>query len=170
MAIERLIELENCPFISDVSLNMYGRYLLNAFVVNDVEVITAAATAIGRSSCSKLVTRIRPPGSARHGPNDRKVCCDASRQGSRVAGAQYVVLAHLASTCTAFPRLPTFPWFVVPNCPAATVRSELKRHAAALILEELARTQPQFLYPYIPRIFSSIFAVIQEQKVPHYHT
>ena len=46
----------------------------------------------------------------------------------------------------------------------ATVKNELKRYAAALILEKLARAQPQHLQPYIPRIFSCIFLVIHEQR------
>ena len=47
----------------------------------------------------------------------------------------------------------------------ATVRSELKRYAAALILEKIARAQPQHMQPYMPRVFVSIFLVIHEQRV-----
>ena len=46
-AIEMLIEPEGGVQLSDVSLNMFGRYLLNALVASDTDVITAAADAIG---------------------------------------------------------------------------------------------------------------------------
>ncbi len=82
--MQQLVGLDACSFISDVSLNMFGMFLLKAFVVNDADVITEAAEAIGEVRVS---AHHRHPGCAWHGPHDGKICCHAGGQGPGVAGA-----------------------------------------------------------------------------------